>query len=336
MRNQKSTDLVIANMGKAMRRLADAKTASEANEIADVARAAETYAKRQKLGVEAIGYAHAVKVEALNRLGGILKATPRNGGVKLAGRDSFGGTKKVLPKDSPPTLTAIGIDKKTSAVAQKLADLAETAPEQFAEVRDGTKSITQVTREQKEVQREAARNDNRAKVASVERISEARFSSILIDPPWNWGDEGDKDQLGRARPQYATLTLEQLLELNIPAADDCHLYLWITNRSLPKGFVLLERWGFRYITALTWVKPHFGMGNYFRGQTEHLLFGVRGSQMLKRKDVGTVLHAPRGSNGHSSKPIEIYPLIESCSPGPYLEMFSRCERPDWTAWGENS
>jgi N6-adenosine-specific RNA methylase IME4 len=148
--------------------------------------------------------------------------------------------------------------------------------------------------------------------------------------------QGDNDQLGRSRPDYATMSFEQLCKLPVgDLADvDCHIYMWITNRSLPKGFALLEAWGFRYITALTWVKPHFGMGNYFRGQTEHVLFGVKGSQMLKRKDVGTVFNAPRGPNGHSSKPVEFYSLVESCSPGPYLEMFSRSERKDWTAWGE--
>jgi N6-adenosine-specific RNA methylase IME4 len=134
------------------------------------------------------------------------------------------------------------------------------------------------------------------------------------------------------------MSKEQLLALPLPdlADDDCHLYLWITNRSLPKGFELMERWGFRYVTAITWAKPHFGMGNYFRGQTEHVLFGVKGSQPLKRKDVGTLFSAPRGPNGHSSKPVEFYELVETCSPGPYLEMFSRCNRDGWKAWGENA
>ena len=157
----------------------------------------------------------------------------------------------------------------------------------------------------------------------------------MIDPPWDWGDEGDVDQLGRARPTYGTMTFDELLALPVgERADvDCHLYLWITNRSLPKGFALMERWGFRYITALTWCKPSIGMGNYFRGSTEHVLFGVRGSQQLKRKDVGTWFAAPRGPNGHSSKPGEFYPLVESCSPGPYLEMFARSERAGWLSWG---
>jgi len=201
----------------------------------------------------------------------------------------------------------------------------------------------QITRAEKEQKREERREENRAKVAEAatpEDIIEAgaKFATIMIDPPWDWGDEGDQDQLGRARPDYATMSKEQLLALPLPDLSDldCHLYLWITNRSLPKGFELIERWGFRYITMITWAKPHFGMGNYFRGQTEQILFAVKGSQPLKRKDVGTLFQAPRGPNGHSSKPPEFYDLVESCSPGPYLEMFSRCDRDGWKAWGESA
>ena len=166
----------------------------------------------------------------------------------------------------------------------------------------------------------------------------AKFSTIVIDPPWDWGDEGDVDQLGRARTDYATMPIEEIRELPLAelADRDCHLYCWITNRSLPKGFGLLDAWGFRYITMLTWAKPSFGMGNYFRGQTEHVLFGVRGSLPLKRKDVGTVFEATRGPGGHSSKPPQFSALVESCSPGPYLEMFSRSDRAGWTHWGQAS
>ena len=196
-------------------------------------------------------------------------------------------------------------------------------------------------REAKEDQREARRAENRDKIAAAPeplKIISGRFATIMIDPPWDWGDEGDQDQLGRARPTYETWPIERIMGLPVGeiADRDCHLYLWVTNRSLPKGFPLLERWGFRYVTALTWVKPSFGMGNYFRGQTEQVLFGVKGNQPLKRHDVGTVFHAPRGPEGHSSKPAEFYDLVESCSPGPYLEMFSRSERPQWVMWGESS
>lgn len=230
-----------------------------------------------------------------------------------------------------------GISKETVKRAARFAAEVERVPELKRAVMEG-RPVLQVRRELKEREREARRAENRAK---VERAPEpvrigARFATIVIDPPWDWGDEGDVDQMGRARPDYATMSLAQLLALPISslADEDCHLYLWITNRSLPKGFALLERWGFRYITALTWVKPHYGMGNYFRGQTEHVLFGVRGSQPLRRKDVGTVFHAPRGPAGHSSKPVEFYSLVESSSPGPYLEMFARGGRDGWVSWGE--
>ena len=162
------------------------------------------------------------------------------------------------------------------------------------------------------------------------------FQTIVIDPPWDWGDEGDVNQLGRAKPEYHTMPIEEIEQLPIAkiAYNNCHLYLWVTNRSLPKAFRLAESWGFRYITCLTWVKPYYGMGNYFRGSTEQVLFCVKGSQPLKRHDVGTHFEAPRGK-GHSAKPDEFYKLVESCSYGPYIDVFGRMEREGWSVWGEN-
>ncbi len=232
-----------------------------------------------------------------------------------------------------------GVTERTIRRDGKFAEEVERTPELLEAVSTG-KPVLQVRRELKERNREARRERNRERIVAAPDISQAEscYSTIVIDPPWDWGDEGDNDQLGRARPDYNTMSIEQIADLPISKLSDtdCHLYLWITNRSLPKGFSLIERWGFRYITAITWVKPHFGMGNYFRGQTEHILFAVKGSQPLKRRDIGTVFNAPRGPNGHSSKPSMFYDIVESCSPGPYLEMFSRSERDGWVSWGEVS
>ena len=253
--------------------------------------------------------------------------------------------KRSLP---PPVNTQKEI-AKAAGVSTGQVGMAEQiikkAPELWEKAKQGDVSIStayqQIRRIEKEEKREARREENRAKVSEAQAPediikSEAKFATIVIDPPWDWGDEGDQDQMGRARPDYATMSKEQLMALPVGtlADDDCHLYMWITNRSLPKGFDLIQAWGFRYITAITWAKPSFGMGNYFRGQTEQILFAVKGSQPLKRKDVGTLFTAPRGPNGHSLKPVEFYDLVESCSPGPFLEMFSRHNREGWTAWGE--
>lgn len=128
------TDAVVATMSRARMALAEAKTIQETKRIVDAAAAAEIYARRQKLGEEASDLALSIKVEALRKLGEMLSATPKAKGVKLAGRDSFGGTKTEPPKDDAATLADLGLTKKESAVAQKLAALPDS---EFQQVRDG-------------------------------------------------------------------------------------------------------------------------------------------------------------------------------------------------------
>ncbi|MBQ8691673.1 MAG: hypothetical protein IJ520_00820, partial [Synergistaceae bacterium] len=198
--------------------------------------------------------------------------------------------------------------------------------------------IKEQKRAEREEQRENMRQENTEKIEKLATPLDAvgLFQTIVIDPPWDWGDDGDADQFGRARPDYQTMSIQEIAQLPVAkiADNNCHLYLWVTNRSLPKAFGLLEAWGFRYITCLTWVKPSFGMGNYFRGSTEQVLFGVKGSHPLKRRDVGTHFEAPRGDR-HSAKPGEFYKLVESCSYPPYIDIFGRSSRACWAVLGEN-
>ena len=235
---------------------------------------------------------------------------------------------------------AAGVSKDTVWKVEKLEKVAP--PEMKEQLRRGDISINQayqtIKRQEKEAAREEQRQENAEKVEKLATPLDAQglFQTIVIDPPWDWGDEGDVDQFGRARPDYTTMSIDEIENLPIGkiADDNCHIYLWVTNRSLPKAFRLLDAWGFRYITCITWVKPNIGMGNYFRGDTEQVIFGVKGSQQLKRHDVGTHFNAPRGK-GHSAKPDEFYSLVESCSYGPYIDIFGRKEREGWSVWGEN-
>ena len=254
--------------------------------------------------------------------------------------------KKIDPVDNVPQGKTRDIVAQTIGLGSgkqwdKLSYIGEHKPELLPDINKPNgisinKAYLETRHAEKEQERQERRADNTQRINGLTDplVNGVRFATIMLDPPWDWGDEGDVDQLGRARPTYGTIPFDQLLSLPITALsdEDCHLYLWITNRSLPKGFALIEQWGFRYVTCLTWCKPTFGMGNYFRGQTEHLLFAIKGSQPLKRRDVGTWFAANRGKR-HSSKPIEAYELIESCSPAPYLEIFARTKREHWTSWG---
>jgi len=246
--------------------------------------------------------------------------------------------KKVSQAKTRATIAKLhGTNATTLADCEKI--LAEH-PEQVAAIKSGEKSVTQAKREIKEGKREGKRKANAAKAKRTRAIESLKnvFSTLLVDPPWSWDDEGDVNQLGRAKPDYGTMTLDQLANLPVlkVVADDAHIYCWVTNRSLPKVFGLLDAWGFRYITLLTWPKPSFGMGNYFRGQTEHIAFGVRGSLSLQVKDASTLLPTWKRGRKHSEKPGEIHAFIERCSPGPYLELFGRKQVANWSCWGADA
>lgn len=255
--------------------------------------------------------------------------------------------KGASPKPKLEVAAEMGFNKNQVSQFQQLADNPEAVQKAIATAQDNGEIVTrsgalneikQTKWAEKAAKQESQREENAAKIETLATPLDAQglFQTIVIDPPWDWGDEGDVNQFGRAKPEYSTMPFADIkaLPINKIADANCHLYLWVTNRSLPKAFALIDAWGFRYITCLTWCKPSIGMGNYFRGSTEQVLFAVKGSQPLKRHDVGTYFNAPRGDK-HSAKPDEFYQLVESCSYAPFIDIFGRKERDGWSVWGEN-
>jgi N6-adenosine-specific RNA methylase IME4 len=174
-----------------------------------------------------------------------------------------------------------------------------------------------------------------------------RFATILADPPWQF-----QNRTGKVAPEhrrlsrYSTLSLEEILQLPLPevCAPRAHLYLWVPNALLLEGLKVMEAWGFHYKTNIVWHKIRKdggsdgrGVGFYFRNVTEMVLFGVRGKNARTlapgRRQVNLLATRKRE---HSRKPDEIYPIIEGCSSGPYLELFARGTRKDWATWGNQA
>ena len=86
-------------------------------------------------------------------------------------------------------------------------------------------------------------------------------------------------------------------------------------------------------TILTWVKDHFGRGDWLRGQTEQCLLATRGKPVVTLTNQTTVLHAP--VRAHSQKPDEFYELVESlCAAPRYCELWARASRPGWDGHGD--
>jgi N6-adenosine-specific RNA methylase IME4 len=100
-----------------------------------------------------------------------------------------------------------------------------------------------------------------------------------------------------------------------------------------EAFDIAEAWGFERKTVLTWVKPHFGCGDWLRGQTEHAILATRGRAVVQLTNESTALFAP--VRAHSEKPDEFYQLVERLCPAPrYCELFSRRGRPNWDGHGD--
>lgn len=168
-----------------------------------------------------------------------------------------------------------------------------------------------------------------------------KFSTIVADPPWNYGTGAIKGSINLEN-HYSTLSVEQICSIDVSsvAADNAHLYLWTTNAFMVEAHAIAESWGFTPKTILTWVKtkkknpaePSMRCGYWYRGATEHMLFCVKGRLRLKGKQCRPTAYLSQRLP-HSVKPEWSYQLIEEQSFGPYLEMFSRRKRVGWCHWG---
>ncbi|MGO8874703.1 MAG: MT-A70 family methyltransferase [Acidimicrobiales bacterium] len=172
------------------------------------------------------------------------------------------------------------------------------------------------------------------------------FATVLADPPWRF-----QNRTGKVAPEhrrlsrYDTMTAKEIAALPVAeiAAARSHLYLWVPNALLAEGLMVLEEWGFTYKANLVWHKVRKdggsdgrGVGFYFRNVTELVLFGVRGTMRTLPPGRSQVNLLATRKREHSRKPDEQYEIIESCSPGPYLELFARYPRPGWSAWGKEA
>ncbi len=178
-------------------------------------------------------------------------------------------------------------------------------------------------------------------------LAGGRFATVLADPPWRFVNRTGKVAPEHRRlSRYPTLSVEEICALPVEEhlGGTAHCYLWVPNALLPEGLAVLAAWGFAYKSNVIWHKVRKdggsdgrGVGFYFRNVTEILLFGTRGRNARTlppgRRQVNLIATRKRE---HSRKPDEQYELIESCSPGAYLELFGRGLRKGWTVWGNQA
>ncbi len=166
-----------------------------------------------------------------------------------------------------------------------------------------------------------------------------KYRTIVADPPWalEWNVNIGVGRNGRSGLPYDTMTVEEICALPIGgmAELDAHLWLWTTATFLDSAPRVAMSWGFQRSYTLVWAKPGLGVGGRFRHTVEFCLFCERGAQLpITRRDLPT--HFVWSKGEHSAKPEAFLDLVESVSPGPYLELFARRQRLGWDTWGDEA
>jgi site-specific DNA-methyltransferase (adenine-specific) len=294
------TDLIVLKLDKALQLLAEARDATTAKQVADLARAAEVYAKRQKLSEEALAHATAVKIDAMTLMGEFLKAVPKNTGAK--GNPGGQGAKIVRSPEGTtqtPTLAQAGIGKKESQAAQALADVKEDDPELFEDIRSGKKKVVQAVRNvaKKKKAREMARKAAAAKKAAtagngsppfdllcgdclevLPRLEPGTFRQIFADSKYNIGvkyhGKGKGDDL--LPPDVYMAWVEQWMALCKPLlTPDGSLWVVISKEFAAQYAVTLMRLGYTIRNWITWYET-FGenQANNFNRCSRFLFYCV--------------------------------------------------------------
>ncbi len=171
------------------------------------------------------------------------------------------------------------------------------------------------------------------------------YGAIYADPAWNFENYSEAGEAKNANQHYDCMDIEAIKNLPVGqlASKNCVLFMWVTDPLLQEGLDVMRAWGFKYQTvAFTWAKQarvshdkwHMGMGYWTRANPEMCLMGTMGSPQRIDRGVRQLVIDP--IREHSRKPDRIYNDIELLIEGPYLELFARNKRENWTSWGNQT
>lgn len=158
------------------------------------------------------------------------------------------------------------------------------------------------------------------------------YNFLMIDPPWkfeNWSETGDAKQ-----PEYDLMEDDEICAMPVGdlAHGDCLVWLWATWPKLDVAMRALGAWGFEYKTGGAWDKKRWGNGRIWRSVCEPVLIGTKGAPRAKGGGIPNLFSESRRE--HSRKPECAYDMAEQMMPrARRADLFSRENRPGWTAWG---
>lgn len=322
-------EVSLINFDRARQALAKAHSIDEVKQIRDQAEAIRAYIKKQKGSLIMQNQAAEIKIRAERRAGEMLRETELSKGAMGLGINQY--SKEVqLHNVTAPTLEDLGISRIQSHRWQAMAEVPEEKVNDFInETAEKAEEIT--SRAILSMAMKIKHEQKKAETTSA-IIPAGEYQVIVVDPPWEYKTEYDPyGAFGRIASPYKEMSIEEIMMMDIPAANDCLLWLWTTNKFMHEAYHILEAWAFEPKTILTWYKQRTGVGYWLRGDTEHCILSVKGQPVITHIAQSSFLSAKAGT--HSEKPDEFYALIDSLCPGKKLDMFARKQRIGWEVYG---
>ncbi len=241
--------------------------------------------------------------------------------------------KEIIPVDTKKELAKIaGVSRATFIKAEQV--LKKASPEVILAIKDKKISIDKAYSEIKQEERKSEIEQQKKDIEEGKvKLPEGVFEIIVIDPPWPYGTEYNPIGRRAANP-YPEMSIEDIKNIKLPSADNSILWLWTTHKFMRNSFEILDKWGFRDVAILTWVKDRMGLGTWLRSQSEFCIMAVKGKPVINLTNETTILNAPMRE--HSRKPEEFYTMIDNLCVGRKLEYFSREKREGWEGLGNDT
>jgi N6-adenosine-specific RNA methylase IME4 len=311
-----------------------ASTVDEAKDIRDKATAIQAYARQAKDSDLEI-WASEIKLRAERRAGEMLKETELSKGSP---GNQYTGKLDRSEQSTGSTLKDLDITPQQSSDWQKVADVDD---DEFEAVLAGAAAKKKPANTAKVVQA-AKKKENRKANAALKKTNSAlpqidrKYHCIIIDSPWPMKKIDRAERKNQTDFDYPTMTEAELAAFKIPAADDCHLFVWTTQKYLPMALGLLKPWGFKYVLTFVWHKPGgmqpFGLPQY---NCEFAVYARKGApQFIETTSFNTCFDAARRE--HSRKPDEFYDVVTRVCDGPRIDIFSREPRVGFDQYGNET
>lgn len=233
--------------------------------------------------------------------------------------------RKVEQDGAPELVAAVETGIASVSAAADISTLPK--PEQVQIVAMGEDEILKAAKAIRESKAAQKRAENAEVAARPVNIPPGKFGTIVIDPPWQMEKIEREVRPNQVAFEYPTMSEDELVKFGEKvsdcAADDCHMFMWTTQKFLPVALRLVDAWGFRYVLTMVWHKPGgfqpIGLPQY---NCEFAIYARKGSpKFVDTKAFNACFDAPRRE--HSRKPDEFYDVVRRVTGDGRTDIFSR-------------